>query len=1008
MAVRPIANASFEDGTSAGWDIPGGIAYVVGSQDDTPFGVMALRFTTGSPGVFRIHSSAYVPVVEGKVIKASCNYTQGPASAWKNTGQVILTWYDASNNSISESPGTLIYATGANGSNQAQGFALSAVTGTAPAGAVSVRIGLLVNKNNNDWCSVDNFVWDYETAPDNARITSPTNAGIYQQGSTTPFRAEFILPAGVTVTTMKYVVTDILAATVAAELVPSTMASPWAVNDTSLPAAEYKVAAQFTLNSNEVITTAEVVFKVGNPPPPDTREYRASNSGTQLVMDNFGGIASAIPSTALVTGAELVVDYELAVLSRNIDRDLAPSAADPDTVFSVVNSGILEATMLNKDGAVYEVIGAPMTTDIAILRSDFVLQEEGISEENKWSVFESTTSFQAVVGSDDTLFGSGVMSVADFLVASIGLRFSTVAGTIPSTSLSGNAVVRIKFNTIRLRVYFDAGSVEYYFQFDDNVIKGTLVSANVLDGDLKNGDASGVLQFAPDLDLSAAGTYNGVLDNWTIHSNTPPTEANLIGVVSEDMQYNALPSYAALAEARTRTEIITANFYGDERLNSMYGVNGVDRAFSYNGENFYKIYTQPEADKDLPRHVAYHHSHLALGYREGRVDISVVGEPYNFSGVDGASSWGIGDSVTGLLRLSGTLLGIFGSNSVTGLSGTTVDNFATQTISAKMGAIEYTITDMGYPVYANAYGIYTLSQVQQYGDYLGTPLSQDISPWLRPRLVRKDTSAKEVVVAWPVRSKNQYRLAFADGYVLTMTMNNGQQSAPTFSTQKYFYDTQVPEEVTDNEYMYAGKAIVPSAISSQLDDGGEERIHIANAQVIVKGSPAPDPGEEVQYKFMTYTSPNGTLLNAEIMGAEMELVLEFTSDGSVWLLSNMLDTFLEPNYINDMTTFAVDGVEIFSKADGGDLRGHDVGISRRGGDPLEVFRREGRFNEGEITPVTTGLVSVSKSPTSMSLIVRVPAEELLNTLIYRVKLSHPNYAESIWAIGEFDTVELET
>lgn len=214
------------------------------------------------------------------------------------------------------------------------------------------------------------------------------------------------------------------------------------------------------------------------------------------------------------------------------------------------------------------------------------------------------------------------------------------------------------------------------------------------------------------------------------------------------------------------------------------------------------------------------------------MDISVVGEPFNFNGVDGASSWGIGDGVTGLLTLSGTILGIFGSNSVTGLSGTTVDNFATQTISAKMGAVEYTIADMGYPVYANSYGIYTLSQVQQYGDYMGTPLSQDISPWLRPRLVRKETSAKEVVAAWPVRSKNQYRLAFADGYVLTMTVNNGQQSAPTFSQQKYFVDythMEVPEPTVS--MYYSGEALVPAAISSQLDEGGEERIHIANRYV---------------------------------------------------------------------------------------------------------------------------------------------------------------------------------
>src|SRR5690606_37814104 len=132
-------------------------------------------------------------------------------------------------------------------------------------------------------------------------------------------------------------------------------------------------------------------------------------------------------------------------------------------------------------------------------------------------------------------------------------------------------------------------------------------------------------------------------------------------------------------------------------------------------------------------------------------------------------------------KLSGTILGVYGTKSITGISGTTVDNFATQTISPNIGATEYTVTDMGFPVHANTYGIYTLSQVQQYGDYMGTPMSVDISPWLRPRLIRKVTSDKEVVCAWPVRSKNQYRLAFSDGYVVSMPLNG--QAVPTFSFQ---------------------------------------------------------------------------------------------------------------------------------------------------------------------------------------------------------------------------------
>ena len=103
-------------------------------------------------------------------------------------------------------------------------------------------------------------------------------------------------------------------------------------------------------------------------------------------------------------------------------------------------------------------------------------------------------------------------------------------------------------------------------------------------------------------------------------------------------------------------------------------------------------------------------------------------------------------------------------------------------------------------------------------------MSQNVSPWLRPRLVRKYLSDREVVVAWPVRGKNQYRIAFADGYVVSMTMNG--EGVPTFSLQKYFYGGGgVDPYVSEDLYSYP--SIVPAAVSSQLDDNGEERIHIA-------------------------------------------------------------------------------------------------------------------------------------------------------------------------------------
>lgn len=554
---------------------------------------------------------------------------------------------------------------------------------------------------------------------------------------------------------------------------------------------EYELYGEIDLGNNVKLRTSNLSLLIGPLPPPITREFKASNAYTNLVLENFQGLSSHIPDVATVVGTELLVDYTLSALIRSKDKDTDVEYSNPDVLFEIVPRYAFDLTFYEKNDSEYTPLGNVLSTEYDLTRSDFTVTEEATSEGKLWTVMQSVP-LSEVMGSETNMFANDPMVLSDFINKVIGIRFRPILAPLPDYADSGDACIRVNLDNVRLRVYFDAGSVEYYFASPerDMVIKGTLVAANTLGGNFASGDASGMLQLHSELEI-VEGDQEWIGNDWTIHAAYPPTDANRIGDVASfddlpdvGMRYNGLPTQQQVRDNRSRYVMITANFYGDKDLNSIYGANGLSRAFAHNGRWFYKIYTNPEDEKDMPRHVAYHHWHLALGYEEGRVDISVVGEPFNFDGALGASSWTIGDKVVGLLPLSGTILGVFGSKSVWGIAGTTVDNFATQVISPNIGATEYTICDMGFPVYANAYGIYTLSQTQQYGDYLGTPMSQDVSPWLRPRLVRKYTTDREVEVAWPVRHKNQYRLAFSDGYVLSMTMNG--QAVPTFSKQKYF------------------------------------------------------------------------------------------------------------------------------------------------------------------------------------------------------------------------------
>lgn len=775
MAAVPITNSDFESGNT-GWTLASPWTIVNTGGFD---GSWQAQFGTGFSGTAAIVNSTYYPCSPNFSLSATCMIAQGASASGNAGGWLELYFYDENQVFLSKVEGN--HVTSSSGSS----WKMSSINTTVPANTAFVRIGAMGFRNSeNHEVFADTFTWNLETNR-TVTITSPIDDSTYQEGAVVPFRVSLggTNPPIVSVEYFRGVTS----------LGTSSSAPEYPMNKSDIPAGVYSVTAVAEDSDGGTYTSPAIDLTI-TATPPDTREFKASNSYTYLVAENFSGLTANMPSTAVVTGVEVLCDYTIRALIRSKDLGVDdPAAANPSVAFDLTNDAVAEVVLLSKDGETYTLSGTSATQPITLDRNDFTIIEDGLSDGKRWTVMDSTPA-SVTIGSSTNLFGQSPIAAADFAERSIGFKFYPVLGTIPSYADSGDACFRFYMDTLRMRVYFDAGSAEYFFASPDKtqVISGELVASYVDSGDFETGDAAGVLQLKPTLEI-VDGTQTYIGPDWTIHAAYPPTDANQIGDVvgtggtpDVGMTYNGLPSYTTVTENRSRYVFITANFFADRSLDSIYGAHGLARAFAYNGDFFYKIHTQEDPDKDSPRHVAYHHGHLALGFDEGRVDISVVGEPYNFDGSEGASSHSIGDKVVGLLPLSGTILGVFGSKSIWGISGTTVDNFATQVISPNMGAIEYTICDMGQPVYANAYGIYTLSQTQQYGDYLGSPMSQDISPWLRPRLVRKYTSDKEVAVAWPVRAKNQYRLAFSDGYVVTMTMNG--QTVPTFSFQKYFLD----------------------------------------------------------------------------------------------------------------------------------------------------------------------------------------------------------------------------
>lgn len=435
------------------------------------------------------------------------------------------------------------------------------------------------------------------------------------------------------------------------------------------------------------------------------------------------------------------------------------------------------------------------------------------------------TPADVTMGGADDLWGSSSLTLEDVVNANFGVSLkANVVHYSGADSIGATENDTIQIDRIRVKVYYEKQFTRYYFwnPTDADDVQADMIEYRVWDGDLRLGSGVGVMQFV-NLEEATGASRRSIKVGDEIHVATGGGAGSLVGAVTA-VKPNSPASFSSLQTANSKYQFITSNFYGDEDWDAFYGVSGAGRAMSYDGRYFVTIYTQEDDDKDMPRHIAAHHYHLALGFSSGSVQVSVVGEPELFDGFLGSKEYGIGDRIVGLLSMRGATLGVFCERSIWGLVGTTVDNITTTVLAPGTGAVEYTVVDIGIPVYCDNRGIATLSQSDKYGDFLGSRLSFKITSWLQRRL-RKEGAlqgvsiANGIVGAIPFRGSNQYKVFFKDGYVLTMTLVGGEM-VPQFTFQQYY--------IGMDSFSETDKYLVPLAWSSEVDDSGVDKIHVSH------------------------------------------------------------------------------------------------------------------------------------------------------------------------------------
>ncbi len=271
-----------------------------------------------------------------------------------------------------------------------------------------------------------------------------------------------------------------------------------------------------------------------------------------------------------------------------------------------------------------------------------------------------------------------------------------------------------------------------------------LTKVILVSGTFAGGDAAGRLFFA-----SQTGTFQA--ENLNVGAN--PNVATI-----------AADSTAITLSPGGRYEFQNWNFGGAAGMAKMYGCDGVNKGFEYDGTTFVKINTGMATD--TPAHLTVHKNQLFFSFA-GSAQHSGPSTPYVWTAVSGAAELACGDTIAGFLGLAGSAsggaLGIYTSNRTLVLYGSGTADWNLVPYSEEAGARPHTLQFIANAIALDQRGITLLSTTQNYGNFQHAVVSDKISPYLEDLIA-------SAIGSCVVRRKNQYRLFFSGGAAVYMTL----------------------------------------------------------------------------------------------------------------------------------------------------------------------------------------------------------------------------------------------
>jgi len=254
-------------------------------------------------------------------------------------------------------------------------------------------------------------------------------------------------------------------------------------------------------------------------------------------------------------------------------------------------------------------------------------------------------------------------------------------------------------------------------------------------------------------------------------------------------------------------EFVNANFTGSTATKKMYGCDGVNKAFEFDGTTYVPIRTGMTTD--TPTHIQAHRNYLFLSFL-GSVQFSALGAPYSWTAVLGAGEIATGDYVTGMIPQGGTGSGssmaIFTSGKTFMLYGSSASDFQLVISTFDLGYSAFTAQPVGNNTFGlTARGVQSLITTLTYGDFEYASITHLIQSLITAKRGLETCSTSS-------RLKDQYRLYFNDGYGLVvgltgdnvnglMVLNYG-IPVRCITTQTLSTGLEVTYFGSDNGYVY--------------------------------------------------------------------------------------------------------------------------------------------------------------------------------------------------------------